>query len=71
MKQIANRIARPTPRFFQKLRNLALSAATVGAAILAVPVALPAVLIKAAGYLMVAGAVAGVTSQTAVTNEEE
>lgn len=71
MKKVVNRLNRPTPRFFQKVRNIALSAAAVGAAILAAPAGIPLVLIKIAGYLTVAGSVAGGVSQVAVTNEEE
>ncbi|MBL0233830.1 MAG: hypothetical protein IPQ08_09210 [Chitinophagaceae bacterium] len=71
MKKIANRLNRPTPRFFQKIRNVAVAAAAVGAAILAAPVGMPAILLKIAGYLTVAGSVAGGVSQAAVTNEEE
>ncbi len=62
---------RPTPKFFQKVRNVGLSLAAIGASILAAPVALPAVLLKIAGYLAVAGSVAGTVSQAAVKNENE
>ena len=71
MKKLVNRIGLPTPRFFQKIRNVALGAAALGASILAAPVALPAILLKIATYLTIAGSVAGGVSQTAVTNEEE
>jgi hypothetical protein len=71
MNKIVNRMAMPTPKFFRKLRNLAVSTAAVGAAILSAPVALPAILVKIAGFLAVAGSVAGGVSQAAVTNEEE
>lgn len=71
MKKLVNRIGLPTPRFFQKIRNVALGAAALGASILAAPVALPAILLKIATYLTIAGSVAGSVSQTAVTNEEE
>ncbi len=68
---IVKRVKRRTPRFFKKVRNISVILAGAGASILAAPVALPAVLIKIAGYLAVAGAVAGSVSQTAVTNERE
>ncbi len=71
MKKLVNRIGLPTPRFFQKIRNVALGAAALGASILAAPVAMPAILLKIATYLTIAGSVAGGVSQTAVTNEEE
>jgi len=71
MKKLVNRIGLPTPRFFQKIRNVAIGAAALGASILAAPVAMPAILLKIATYLTIAGSVAGGVSQTAVTNEEE
>jgi len=69
MKQIVNRMKRTTPRFFKKLRNAGLTIAAAGTAIVTAPVALPAMLIKIAGYLAVAGTVASVVSQTAVKND--
>ena len=43
----------------------------IGATIIAAPVALPAVLVKIAGYLTVAGGVMSGVSQVTVTNESE
>lgn len=71
MNTVMKRAKRPTPRFFKQVRNIGLALASVSAAILAAPVALPAVLIKVAGYLAVAGAVASSVSQTAVKNERK
>ncbi|HLF46044.1 MAG TPA: hypothetical protein VI548_06445 [Chitinophagaceae bacterium] len=62
---------KPTPRFFKKLRRIGLTLAAVNAAIYATPVALPAVIIKVAGYLAVAGGVVGAVSQAAVKNEKQ
>lgn len=69
MKNIIERAPAPTPKFFKKLRNIGLALAAVAASIVAAPVALPAVIIKIAGYLAVAGSVAGAVSQTAVEGE--
>ncbi len=69
MKSIMQRAKAPTPKFFKKLRNIGLSIAAIGATILAAPVALPAIVVKIAGYLAVAGAAIGSVSQ--VTTEEE
>ena len=69
MKNIVQRVKAPTPKFFKKVRNIGLALAAIGTSILAVPVALPAVVIKIAGYLAVAGGVAGTISQTAVESE--
>jgi hypothetical protein len=70
MKQIVKRMNKPTPKFFRKLRGIGLTVAALGAGILASPVALPAVILKVAGYLAVAGSVAGTVSQAAVKNEK-
>ena len=60
---ITQRVNAPTPSFFKKVRNTGLVLATLGASILASPVALPLVLLKIAGYLAVAGGVASAVSQ--------
>ena len=70
MNTVVKRMKRKTPRFFQKVRNIGLSVAAVSAAILAAPVALPVILVKAAGYLAVAGSVASTISQSAVQNDK-
>jgi hypothetical protein len=70
MNKIVTRMKKPTPKFFKQLRGISLTLATVSAAIFASPVALPAILVKVAGYLAVAGGVAGAVSQTAVKNEK-
>lgn len=71
MKTVIKRINRPTPKFFKTLRNIGLGLAAASAAILGAPVTLPAVLIKIAGYLAVAGSVTGAVSQTAVKHEKQ
>ena len=69
MNQLIDRIQSPTPKFFKKLRNIGLILATISGTIVAAPVALPAVIIKVAGYLAVASGVASAVSQTAVEGE--
>jgi len=71
MKSIMQRASEPTPKFFKKLRNIGLSIAAIAATIIAAPVALPAVVIKIAGYLAVAGSVMSGVSQVSVKNEEQ
>jgi len=71
MNDIVNRMNKPTPRFFQKLRNIGLLLAAISATIVAAPVALPAVITKVAGYIAVAGTVASTVSQAAVTDDDE
>ena len=69
MKNIIQRVQEPTPRFFRKIRNAGLLLTAISGAVLTAPVALPALLITAAGYLAIAGAIAGAVSQTAVQDE--
>lgn len=69
MNTVVKRMKRKTPKFFRKVRNTGLTLAAVGATLLASPVVLPAVILKVAGYLAVAGAVTSAVSQTAVTND--
>jgi hypothetical protein len=59
----------PTPSFFKKIRNIGLVLGAIGAAIAGVPVAIPALLVKIAGYLVVAGTVASGVSQAAVKDD--
>jgi len=69
MKQILERLKSPTPKFFQTIRNIGLTLAAIAGTIAAAPIALPAVLVKIAGYLAVASGVASAVSQTAVEGE--
>lgn len=69
MNQIFQRVNAPTPKFFKKLRNIGLALAAVAGTIIAAPVALPAVIVKVAGYLAVASGVLSAVSQTAVEGE--
>lgn len=71
MKQIINRMQKPTPNFFKNIRNAGLVLAAVSASILAAPVALPVLLVKIAGYLAVAGGVMTTISQSAVKMEKK
>lgn len=65
---IIERVKAPTPKFFKVLRNVGLTLLAGSGTLLAAPVALPAVLLKVAGYIAVAGTVASAVSQTAVEN---
>ena len=66
---LAQRVMAPTPKFFQTLRNIGVVIGLVGAAILASPLALPAVVVTAGGYLALAGSIVTGVSQTAVGKE--
>ena len=69
MKKIFKRVQSTTPKFFKKLRNIGLTMAAVAGTIIAAPVALPTVIVKVAGYLIVASGVLSAVSQTAVEGE--
>lgn len=62
---------KPTPKYFRKLRNAGIAIAGISASLLAAPVMLPAVLIKIAGYLALAGGVMSAVSQSAVKMEKK
>lgn len=63
---VVERVKAPTPKFFRTLRTIGLALAAIGGAILASPIALPAGLVAAAGYIALAGGVVSAVSQTAV-----
>ena len=71
MKVVFKRLNRQTPSFFKKVRNVGLTLAAIGTAVVAAPVVSPAIIVQVANYLIVAGAVAGAVSQTAVTNDKK
>jgi len=66
---LLERAVSPTPTFFQKLRNIGLALAAISAAIIAAPVALPAIVTTIAGYLAVAGTVLSSVSQITVPGD--
>ena len=49
--KIVQRVKAPTPKFFKILRTIGLALAAAGGAILASPIALPAGMVAAAGYV--------------------
>ena len=65
---LLQRVQQPTPKFFQKVRNGGLIVTALGSALLMAPIALPPLLLKIAGYLAVAGGVAGAVSQVTTTS---
>ena len=68
---IIKRAKAPTPKFFRVLRTIGLALAAASGALLASPIALPAAVITAAGYLTVAGGVVTAVSQVAVQKEDD
>lgn len=71
MRKIVKRVQEPTPKFFKTIRNFGLLLTGIGGAIVTAPVALPAMVVTAAGYMALAGAIASAVSQTAVKKENE
>lgn len=59
-----------TPKFWIKVRNIAIATGTLAGVILTAPVALPAVVITIAGYLATAGTVAATLSQLTVEDSK-
>jgi hypothetical protein len=68
---IVERVKAPTPKWFKVLRTIGITLASVSGAILASPVALPAGIVTAAGYLLLGGTVVSAVAQTGVKSEEE
>jgi len=65
---IIERYKQPTPKFFRTLRNLGITFATTGGAIIAAPIILPEIVTTIGTYLTVAGTVATAVSQAVVTD---
>jgi hypothetical protein len=63
MKNLQQRWNAKTPTFWKKMQKIGIIAGTIGGIIIASPVALPALLISASGYLLLAGTVTATLSQ--------
>lgn len=68
---MVKRAKAPTPKLFRQIRNVGLSLAAVSTVLLASPLILPALLVKIAGYMAVAGAAASAVSQVTTTADEQ
>ena len=51
---LVERYKKPTPKFFRTLRNIGIALTTVGGAIIAAPVSIPALVVTIATYMTVA-----------------
>ncbi len=71
VKTLIERSKADTPPFFKKLRMAGLILTAVGGALVAAPIALPAAVVAAAGYLVVAGSVVSAVSQVTVQKDKE
>lgn len=63
---VIKRAKAPTPRFFRVLRTVGLALVAMGGAVLAAPVALPAIVTTIGGYVAVAGGVVTAVSQLTI-----
>jgi ABC-type xylose transport system permease subunit len=59
-----------TPKFWKKVRNIAIGLGAVAGVILTAPISLPAAIVTAAGYLATAGTVAATLSQLTVDDSK-
>jgi hypothetical protein len=66
MKNLKERWSGKTPTFWKKVQRLGVIAGAIGGIIVAAPVALPAAIVSAAGYLLLAGSVTATLSQLTV-----
>ncbi len=64
--EMVRRVQAPTPKFFKQVRRWGLTLGAAGAALLASPVVLPAIVTTLAGYLLAVGLVASAVSSAAV-----
>lgn len=63
---LVERVKAPTPKFFRVIRNIGLLLTAVGTTVITAGVALPAVVVSVAGYMVAAGAAVAAVSQTTV-----
>lgn len=68
---LIERAKAPTPKFFKVLRSIGLALLAISGTIVAAPVVLPAVVVSAAGYLVVAGGVISAISQITVDDQAQ
>lgn len=70
MNKLVKRAKAPTPKFFKVLRNLGIVLAAIGGTVATAPVALPALIISAGGYIALAGGVISAVSQLSTKGDE-
>lgn len=58
LKNIKDRLKSPSPPFWKSVRNWSIALGAVGATLIAAPIALPAMVLTAAGYMITISAVA-------------
>lgn len=68
---IAQRWNAPTPKFWKRVKQAAITVGAIAGVILAAPITLPAAVITVAGYVATAGTVAATLSQLTVETNEQ
>ena len=68
-KTIKERWNAKTPKFWKKVRNIAIGLGAVAGVILTAPIALPAAVVTAATYVVTAGTVAATLAQLTVEDK--
>lgn len=68
---LIERAKAPTPKFFRVLRSIGLALLAISGTIVAAPIVLPAAVVSAAGYLVVAGGVISAISQITVDEDAQ
>ena len=69
--KIKDRIKSESPQLFKRITNICLIIGAIGGAIATAPIALPAVLITASGYMITAGAIGATVSKLTVKDKAE
>jgi uncharacterized membrane protein HdeD (DUF308 family) len=67
---IIKRAKAPIPKFFKVLRNIGLTMAALGGAVVAAPIALPLTVTSIGGYMAVAGGVLSAVSQLTTIKDD-
>jgi hypothetical protein len=68
--ELRTRWSGKTPKFWKKMQKIGIIAGTIGGIIVASPVALPALLVSASGYLILTGTVTATLSQLTVESTD-
>ena len=71
MKELKRRWGGKTPKFWKKVRNIAITLGAVAGVILTAPVSLPAAVIAGASYIVTAGTIAATLSQLTIEDKQK
>ena len=71
LKEVKKRWDSPTPKFWKKVQKIGMVAAGIATVIATAPVALPAAIVAAGGYLAVAGGTIAIGSQLTIEDNKD